>query len=441
MSRRKVTQYLLADGAVVAGKIGAGAIVNADINAAAAIAYSKLSLANSIVNADIAAAAAIAYSKLNLANSIVNADIAAAAGIAYSKLTLTNSIVNADVAAAAAIAYSKLSLTNSIVNADIASGAAIADTKLDTISTAGKVANSATTATAANTASAIVARDGSGDFTANLITLVGTPTNANHVVTKSYADALSTGQRNKEAVRAATTAALPAYTHNAGVLTASANGALAAQDGVTLTTGDRFLVKNESGASEKYNGIYTLTDAGSAGTPWVLTRATDADADAEVKPGLTVFVSEGTVNGNNSWALITDAPITVGTTALTFTQVSGAGQIDAGTALSKNGNTINHDDTAVAPGTYDLAKVTVDQQGHITAIQARAFGIYNGTATGGETTLATTANIVPNSERVVIDGVQMQKGAGDYTINNTTGDVTLTTALEAGEKWEVQVMA
>ena len=59
---------------------------------------------------------------------------------------------------------------NSIVNADINSAAAIADTKLATIATAGKVSNSATTATNANTASAIVARDASGNFSAGTIT-------------------------------------------------------------------------------------------------------------------------------------------------------------------------------------------------------------------------------------------------------------------------------
>lgn len=64
---------------VTSANIADGAIVNADINAAAAIAYSKLALAGSIVNADVAAGAAIAYSKLNLAGSIVAADFAAAA--------------------------------------------------------------------------------------------------------------------------------------------------------------------------------------------------------------------------------------------------------------------------------------------------------------------------------------------------------------------------
>jgi len=80
------------------------------------------------------------------------------------------SIVNADVSASAAIAYSKLALTGSVVNADINASAGIVDTKLATIATAGKVSNSATTATAVNTNSAIVARDGSGNFAAGTIT-------------------------------------------------------------------------------------------------------------------------------------------------------------------------------------------------------------------------------------------------------------------------------
>ena len=76
-----------------------------------------------------------------------------------------------------------------IVNADVDPAAAIVDTKLNTISTAGKVANSATTATNANTASAIVARDASGNFATNMITLNGTTTNATDAATKAYVDA------------------------------------------------------------------------------------------------------------------------------------------------------------------------------------------------------------------------------------------------------------
>ena len=81
---------------------------------------------------------------------------------------VTASAVSFDGTGAVALATSIASDT--IVNADIKSDAAIADTKLATISTSGKVNNSATTATNANTGSAIVARDASGNFSAGLIT-------------------------------------------------------------------------------------------------------------------------------------------------------------------------------------------------------------------------------------------------------------------------------
>lgn len=98
--------------------------------------------------------------------AITNAKVSASAAIAYSKLALTGAILNADLAGS--IAYSKLSLTGAILNADLAGS--IADTKLSTIATSGKVSNSATTATAVNTASAIVARDASNNFAAGTIT-------------------------------------------------------------------------------------------------------------------------------------------------------------------------------------------------------------------------------------------------------------------------------
>lgn len=162
-----------------ATSIASAVIVNDDVNASAAIAYSKLNLATSIVNGDVATGAAIAYSKLNLGTSIVNADVSGTAAIAYSKLSLGSSIVDADIASGAAIAYNKLSLASSITSSDIVNGtivdedisasAGIVDTKLATISTASKVSNSATTATSANTANTIVSRDASGNFSAGTI--------------------------------------------------------------------------------------------------------------------------------------------------------------------------------------------------------------------------------------------------------------------------------
>ena len=118
------------DGSITTAKLAAGAVTNVKVDAAAAIAYSKLNLASSItssdivdgtiVNADVNAAAGITYAKLSLTGGIVNADVSASAAISYSKLNLATSIVNADVSASAAIAYSKLALTGAILNADLA---------------------------------------------------------------------------------------------------------------------------------------------------------------------------------------------------------------------------------------------------------------------------------------------------------------------------------
>jgi hypothetical protein len=85
--------------------------------------------------------------------------------------TIVSGVIdNSHISTTGAIVYSKLNLATSIVNADISTSAAIVDTKLATISTAGKVSNSATTATNANTVSAIVSRDASGNFSAGTIT-------------------------------------------------------------------------------------------------------------------------------------------------------------------------------------------------------------------------------------------------------------------------------
>lgn len=76
----------LATNSVTGVQLDSGAVLDVHVNASAAIAYSKLALADSIVNADINSAAAIAYSKLNLTGSIVNADVDAAAAIVGTKI-------------------------------------------------------------------------------------------------------------------------------------------------------------------------------------------------------------------------------------------------------------------------------------------------------------------------------------------------------------------
>ena len=169
--------------------------------------------------------------------------------------------------------------------------------------------------------------NGSGviDVNNSRISNITDPTQAQDAATKAYVDAVKQSLDIKDSVRVATTANITiATTLNVGDVI----------DGVTLVDGDRVLVKDQSTASE--NGIYT---AGSSPV-----RAVDANTSAEVTSGLFCFVTEGTTNGDNGFVLTTNDPITLDTTNLTFAQFSGAGQIVAGDALSKTGNTLNVND-------------------------------------------------------------------------------------------------
>lgn len=135
-------------------------------------------------------------------------------------------------------------------------------------------------------------------------------------------------------VAAATTAALPANAYANGAsgvgatLTASANGAFPAQDGVALSVGSRLLVKNE--VTTANNGVYVLTTAGSVSTPWVLTRAIDFDTAAEmtvvsgVPNAVAVHVTAGTAQALRKYILAASVA-TVGTSAVTFTDVGATG--------------------------------------------------------------------------------------------------------------------
>lgn len=112
---------------------------------------------------------------------------------------------------------------------------------------------------------------------------------------------------------AATAAALPACTATTTVLTASANGPLPAQDTVTLVAGDALLVKDQADATQ--NGIYAVTQAGDAGTPWILTRRSDANGGTKIL-GATITVLTGSAYDNHQFTCTTDPPITLGTSLI-----------------------------------------------------------------------------------------------------------------------------
>jgi hypothetical protein len=197
------------------------------------------------------------------------------------------------------------------------------------------------------------------DVSSSRITNVASPINADDAVNKAYTDSLVSGLDIKNSVRAATNAALTAtYANGPGTLTNSGtqvalSGGLI--DGVTLALGDRVLVKNQgitvdgagaktAGANSVQNGIYTVTTLGSGSVNWVLTRADDANNTpaGEVTGGMFTFVEEGDTWADSGFILVAaDGAVTLGTTYLTFTQFSAAGQTMAGLGLSKVGDTLN----------------------------------------------------------------------------------------------------
>lgn len=133
-------------------------------------------------------------------------------------------------------------------------------------------------------------------------------TSATDLVTLQQLQAYVRGLDWKDSVRAASTA-------NVTVASALINGS--SMDGVTLATNDRVLLKNQTTGGE--NGIYVVPASGAA------SRAVDADASAEVTAGMAVSVAEGTTNGDKTFVLTTNDPITLGTTSLTFTALGGSG--------------------------------------------------------------------------------------------------------------------
>ncbi len=203
-------------------------------------------------------------------------------------------------------------------------------------------------ATDSATASKLVKRDANGNAK------VATPTDAQHIATKGYVDAARQGLDVKQSVRAATTAPI-------NISTDLQNGD--AIDGVTLVTGDRVLVKNQSTASE--NGIYVAVATGAA------SRSSDADGTAdtgELKAGTFTFVEEGTTNADKGFVVSTNGAITIGSTGITWTQFSGAGSFTAGDGLSQDGNTINVNDddvTIYVDGNDDLAVKSSSTAGQV----------------------------------------------------------------------------
>lgn len=212
------------------------------------------------------------------------------------------------------------------------------------------------------------------------------------------------GIRWKASVKARTTAALAANTVGGSntTLTANANGAFPNQDGIAIALNDDILVANEGTQSK--NGIYRLTDAGSAGTPWVLTRRGDSDSELELQNAV-VNVDQGTVHANTTWRQDTDS-IVLGTSAIVWNAfnitvsdategVKGIAELASSTEAETTGEAVegNRDHTRII-----TARTFRNAFLKLISLGLASFESYNNSYSGG----SSTASVYDGSE--VADG-------------------------------------
>jgi hypothetical protein len=213
---------------------------------------------------------------------------------------------------------------------------------------------------------------------------LGTPTASTDAATKQYVDDVAQGLAIQAPAVAASTGTLAtmsggtvAYnngTAGVGATLTISGSTLTAIDGVTLSTDDRIVIKDES--TSAHNGIYTYTSS------TVLTRATDFDTPTEMAGGDFVFVQQGTLYNDTGWVM-TDPVTTVGTSDVTFVQFSGAGSFTAGAGLTLTGTEFS----------VNVDNLTTDISGGNVVVKTSAqFTTPNiGAATG--TSLTATGNV------------------------------------------------
>ena len=178
-----------------------------------------------------------------------------------------------------------------------------------------------------------------------------------------------------------------------------AGGAPNQVDGVNLSLNDRILVTAQNTGSQ--NGLYLVDTVGSgANGTWI--RTLDGNENGEIEAGMIVMVTEGAIYADTQWKLITDDPITIGTTALTFTQNYMANSISSGTSnvvINSNANV-----TISSAGTANV--LTISSTGTVT--------IGTASVTGNLTTgnINTTGNVTGGN--LITTG---QANVGTLTVN------------------------
>ena len=292
----QITTAKIADSAITSAKINDGAIVNADINASAAIAATKIH-DGTISNTE--------FGYLNGVSSNIQ-DQLDAKGASNANLTAIGNLATTDGNFIVGSGSTWVAETGSTARASLGLG---------TIST--QAANS-------------VAISG------GTITGLGAPSSGSDAATKTYVDDLVTGLKTRIITRVATTA-------NINLSNALENGDTL--DGITLATGNKVLVKDQTDATE--NGIYNVVASGAA------TRDTDYDTVAELA-GQLVIVQEGSSNADKIFLCTTDNSGSIGSVNIVFTVVTPSNVGD----VTLNGVQTLTNKTLTSPVISDIVSVS-----------------------------------------------------------------------------------
>lgn len=246
---------------------------------------------------------------------------------------------------------------------------------------------------------------------------LGAPSASTDAVTKEYVDAAIRGLDWKQPVRVAA----------AGNVTLTAPGA--SIDGVTLAAGDRVLLMGQSDARQ--NGIWVFNGASSP-----MTRAVDADENAEVTAGLAVSVAQGTTNGNKTFVLITDDPIEVGVTELAFTPLGGSQTpYTAGNGLELSGQRFAVRAAPAGGVTVDSTGVRLD-----TALAVRKYVTSIGT--GSHTAIVVTHGLgTTDVDVTLIEAATGAQWIPDITARDTNSVTLAFATAPAANSFRVRVEA